>query len=124
MEKTVEVTLQAGAVDKLLSQANLARIRSQWTEATDFCVEVLRQVDLNDARSPENALEECDRDLRAWSSVWNSGRVAQKSADQHNRPCLGRCLVRLVKVRGLEVDRRFDLCFQVIPSESPHWKVI
>src|SRR5208337_2497727 len=64
-------------------------------------------------------LEECDRDLRAWSSVWNAGRVAQEFADEHHCPRLGRRLVGLVELRGLEVDRRFGIWLRPdIPPES------
>ena len=49
-------------------------------------------------------LEECDRDIRAWSSVWNTRRVAQEFAGERHCPCLGRRLVRMVEVRGLEVE--------------------
>ena len=32
-----------------------------------------------------SGLEECDRDLRAWSSVWSAGSMAQESARKHRR---------------------------------------
>jgi hypothetical protein len=54
-------------------------------------------------------LEECDRDLRAWNSIWNTRRVARELADEHHGPCLGRRLGGLAELRGLEVDRRFGL---------------